>query len=29
MKDWVKAKKATPNVTDADRAAFTAWVAKL
>jgi tetratricopeptide (TPR) repeat protein len=29
MKDWVKAKKATPNVTDAARAEFTAWVAKL
>lgn len=29
MKDWAKAKKATPGVADADRAAFTAWVAKL
>jgi len=27
--DWVKAKKATPNVTDAQRTEFAAWVAKL
>jgi tetratricopeptide (TPR) repeat protein len=29
MKDWVKAKKAVPGLSDADRAEFTAWVAKL
>ncbi len=29
MKDWVKDKKATPGVADADRAEFAAWVAKL
>lgn len=29
MKDWVKAKKTTPGVDDAQRAEFAAWVAKL
>jgi tetratricopeptide (TPR) repeat protein len=29
MKDWVKAKKTAAGLTDADRAEFTAWVAKL
>lgn len=27
--DWIKAKKTSPNVTDAQRAEFAAWVAKL
>jgi tetratricopeptide (TPR) repeat protein len=29
MQDWLKAKKATPNVTDAQRAEFATWVSKL
>ncbi len=29
MKDWVKAKKTTPGLADAERTEFAAWVAKL
>lgn len=29
MQDWVKSKKAAPNVSDAQRAEFAAWVSKI